>query len=169
MQDGKRLSAIKFTNRNGLVLRQISFSASYQTSASGTTINNRNKRMFLESVSIRGGEISTVSAPLQYSFTYNDYGGLPSRLAYSQDYYGYYNGKTSNPSLIPALASGDVNYSHYNNGTGGALVTFGDRSIDTVYAKKGLLTRITYPTGGHDTLIYIANRFLPQGGTEKLA
>ncbi|HYF33139.1 MAG TPA: DUF5977 domain-containing protein [Chitinophagaceae bacterium] len=169
LEGGKRLASMTIRNRNALKLRDITFVASYENANSGTTAY-RNKRLFLNSVYIRGGEISTATGPLTYNFTYNDKGNLPSRLAYSQDWYGYYNGKSTNASLIPILASTDVNYGTYSNGTGTGSVTFGDRSIDTVYSAKGLLTKIQYPTGGYDTLIYIANKYVKAGtSTELLA
>lgn len=157
LQNGKRLSAFKMTNRNGLIIREVSFASAYQN-ASGSSSQYRIKRLFLDSVLIKGGEISSVSGPLTYRFAYIGYSTLPPRLTYAQDWYGYYNGKTSNASLLPILTATDVNYSAYNNGTGGTLATFGDRSIDTVYSLKGLLNRITYPTGGYDTIIYRASR-----------
>lgn len=158
LEGGKRLASMTITNRNALKLREITFVSAYQNAASGT-IAYRNKRLFLNTVYIRGGEISTAMGPLSYEFTYNDYTNLPSRLSYSQDWYGYYNGK-SNLSLIPTLPSTDVNYSNYNSGTGtGGSVSFGNRSIDTAYSCKGLLTKVVYSTGGYDTLIYNANRY----------
>jgi hypothetical protein len=169
LDNGKRLSGVKITNRNGIVIRNVSIHSSYISANSGSA-PYQNKRLFLDSVAIRGGEISTVSGPMLYSFTYINRTGLPSRLTYGQDWYGYYNGKTSNASLIPKLTSTDVNYGTYSNGTGGTSVNFGDRSIDTAYSLRGLLNKIQYPTGGYDTLLYSANRYFKTStSTEQLA
>ena len=62
LEGGKRLSGMKVINRNGLKIRDISFVGSYQNAASGS-IAYRNKRLFLNTLYIRGGEISTVSGP----------------------------------------------------------------------------------------------------------
>ena len=164
LNGGKRLSDIKVTNRNGRILSRITFGGSYQSATSGSSYNS--KRLFLESVSIRGTD--SLSSPLTYSFSYINYSSLPERLKYCQDFYGYYNGKTSNPSLLPVLPSTDINYSTFENGAGAATVDFGDRSIDTTYSNKGLLNKITYPTGGYDSILYIANKVL-KSGNEVLA
>lgn len=156
LNGGKRLKEIKVTNRNGLVINITTLYSSYQNAISGSGYES--KRLFLDSIGITGSDAGAV--PLKYRFAYVDYGSLPPRLSYGQDWYGYYNGKNSNLSLLPILASTDVNYSIYNNGTGGDLATFGDRSIDTTYSLKGLLKRVEYPTGGYDSILYIANRTL---------
>lgn len=166
LENGKRLNSVKATNRDNVVLSNTYLYGTYKSSITSGETNYHEKRLFLDKVVTKAAVAGADS--LVYSFTYIDNGNLPSRISYAQDWYGYYNGKTSNPSLLPTLSSTDINYSNYNNGTGGASVTFGDRSIDTVYAIKGLLNKIIYPTGGFDTLIYRASRFL-DGSTEKLA
>lgn len=166
LENGKRLSSIKVTNRDNLVLSNSYLYGTYKSSiTSGETIYHNN-RLFLDKVVTKANLAGADS--LVYSFNYIDHGNLPSRISYAQDWYGYYNGKTNNPSLLPILSTADVNYSNFNNGTGAVSVTFGDRSVDTVYAIKGLLNKINYPTGGYDTLIYRAARYL-DGTVEKLA
>ncbi len=155
---GKRLVGGRYFNRNGRLITDVVLSNSYHSS-----------RLFLDNVKIQGYASGTSEPFARYSFEYNNSTSLPARLSFGQDWYGYYNGKTSNPSLIPILNSGDVNYATFNNGTGGGATTFGDRSVDTTYCKRGLLTRITYPTGGFDELDYLANRFAQSGGGERLA
>ena len=86
-----------------------------------------------------------------YKFYYYE-GELPSRLSYSQDLYGYYNGK-DNCSLIP--------YQHYEyfHKNIPALVSIGesDRSTDINYGKIGSLKKIIYPTKGSLELDYESN------------
>ncbi|WP_326993638.1 hypothetical protein [Chitinophaga sp. 212800010-3] len=98
------------------------------------------KRLFLTDV-IEKAKGSTYK---KHSFFYNDYDGLPARLSFSQDEYGYFNGKT-NSYLIPTPPpdyQAEFPYIH------------GDRSPEPYYAGKGLLSKIVFPTGGYDTLIY---------------
>lgn len=156
LQNGKRLSSIKVTNRSGNRLRNIVFTGSYRYAINSSGYAYTNNRLFLQSLSIQGAGASSATE-LQYQFTYDDYDNLPGRLTMGQDFYGYYNGKNNNPSLIPILNSTDVNYSTFNNGTGATLVQFGDRSIDINYSKKGLLTKIVYPTKGYDIITYAEN------------
>lgn len=164
LNGGKRLKEVKVTNRNGIVISKITLSHTYKTAISGSGYES--KRMFLDSLSITGSGSAT--SPLMYKFQYIDYGNLPPRLSYAQDWYGYYNGKTSNPSLLPVLNNTDVNYSTFENGGGATLVNFGDRSIDTTYSNKGLLNKISYPSGGYDTIVYVSNR-ISKSGNEVLA
>lgn len=84
----------------------------------------------------------------QYSLTYNDLGNLPPRLSFAQDDYGYFNGK-NNGGLIP-----DPLDTVWKNHLPDASA---DRNPDTSYSFKGLLTKLTYPTGGSDTIVYEAN------------
>ena len=59
----------------------------------------------------------------------------------SQDLLGYYNGKT--------------NYSQLPNTEGASYnITRGDRSFDFNSAKKGILTKVTYPTKGYTQIEY---------------
>lgn len=157
LDSGKRLSQVKIINRNGTIIKQATFYASYSNGTGTSTYTNSNKRMYLDSLVM--DDITSSANSLRYNFEYSSRSSVANRLTFGQDIYGYSNGNGSNASLIPILPSTDVNYSHFNNGTGGTSVNFGNRSIDTSYAKKGLLNKITYPTGGYDSIIYRANKY----------
>ncbi|WP_423147026.1 hypothetical protein [Rubrolithibacter danxiaensis] len=131
---------------NSAPLKTISFGYSYSTyngfSNSYTNLNplyNVQKRLFLNSLQI--GEKN-------YRFFYNDLDKLPPRVSYAQDHYGYFNGK-SNSSLIPTPAQ---QYIH-----AAPAFKYGDRRPDWNFAKRGLLRKIVYPTGGQDSIEYEAN------------
>ncbi|WP_400190158.1 RHS repeat domain-containing protein [Hymenobacter sp. B81] len=83
-----------------------------------------------------------------YQFTYHQVFGTGSTTPFSAaiDRWGYYNGR---PNMLPFVAFRDqtVNLS-------GA-----DREPDSLYAKFGLLRRITYPTGGHTTFDFELHDF----------
>lgn len=102
-------------------------------------------------------EISDVGT---YRFEYN-----PLRFTNknAQDYWGYYNGKVDNLSLIPkmqlkiytsSLASDTIEGSTRFEEYGKA-----DRSVDETYMQANILTSITYPTGGYSSFEYEAHRF----------
>lgn len=84
-----------------------------------------------------------------YNFDYYKLASLPQRLSYSQDHYGYYNGK-NNASMIPK----PLNSAYLNRGAPGG---FGDRNPDAAFSVVGMLKKINYPTGGIDSLEYEAN------------
>lgn len=165
LDGGRRLSQVIVKDRHSVTLRRALLYSTYKIST-GHTGTYYSRRLFLDSLTIDDG--NTIGPKERYGFSYNQPQLLPPRLTYGQDHYGFANGKNSNPSLLPKLSSGDVNYTLYNNGTGSPLMAFGDRSIDTAYAKYGLLTRIVYPTRGYDSLIYRANR-IKSGASEVLA
>jgi YD repeat-containing protein len=101
-----------------------------------------NRRFFLKKIS----SISLTEPPLEYSFEYNDAGNLPHRLSYAQDHYGFYNGQ-NNYSLFP---SGVMPY--YISWVGAFLP--GNRNPSATHTQKGILKKVTYPTGGTESFEY---------------
>ncbi|MBB6272988.1 YD repeat-containing protein [Pedobacter cryoconitis] len=100
-----------------------------------------NIRPFLVSLVESGKQVSNKNT---YKFDYNDASVLPPRLSYAQDHFGYFNGK-NNSGLIPYPIK--------------SLATFfpganADRASYFEFAKAGTLKKITYPTGGYDSIAY---------------
>ncbi len=122
----------------------------YDPSTNGTGYypgsTNTNKRFFLKDLTQIATNPQSVVDSLKYIFEYNDIDNLPPRLAYSQDHFGYYNGQNNNYSL-PTTGDG-YTWGGYNTS---------NKTPDPTYAKKGMLTRITYPTGGYDEFSYEGN------------
>jgi len=108
------------------------------------------KRFFLTKVSINK-DISIVNGLQnkyeEYTMVYDDPEGLPDRLSYAQDYYGYYNGVEDNISSLPRLNVNGFNNSSYN-------FLAADRKPNFQYAKKGTLKQIIYPTRGFTEFEY---------------
>jgi hypothetical protein len=97
----------------------------------------------------------------RYTFEYYNTLELPNRLSYAQDYWGYFNGKSANQDLV----TNDVslyNPGYYQNSgvfsQDGIRQLFsnvgGDKRADGQYAVKGMLQKITYPTGGYSSFEY---------------
>lgn len=133
-----------------------SFDLVYNTVTSTATYNNeyyqgRNKTPYLISVIENSSDNSLQK---KHYFSYIDTAGRPSRLSFSQDHWGYFNGKI-NTSFTPDL--GII----YNQGFPNATA---NREPDFAYSKKGLLQKIVYPTGGTTTLFYGPN-IVDNGGT----
>lgn len=108
------------------------------------------RRLCLKSITQKKGMDSLPP----YLFTYNEI-ELPSRLSTSQDYWGYFNGKSNGLYLMPRLPS-TAGYGQYLN-YGGA-----DRRIDTNYSQARMLKRIKYPTGGSTEYFFEPNRVAVQ-------
>jgi YD repeat-containing protein len=106
----------------------------------GTTGNDTKYRLFLDNITEKDANNNSTNGK-KHSFDYESRTSLPRRLSLSQDLLGYYNGKTNN-SMLPNTHGGSYN------------ITRGDRSFDFNSAKKGILTKVTYPTKGYTMLEY---------------
>ncbi|HEX2844926.1 MAG TPA: DUF5977 domain-containing protein [Chitinophagaceae bacterium] len=127
----------------GMIVKDPSGQARTQYQFEYTTLSD--KRPFLTKV-IRKG--SAPSPTEDTRFIYNP-GELPLLNAFSQDYYGYYNG-AGNSSLFPLSEFFSIQQRY------GATA---NREPNPVYAAMGMLSKIVYPTGGSDTIIYEGNDF----------
>lgn len=93
-------------------------------------------RFFLTSVDLYGNNIN--DTPQEYLLSYENLSIFPKKDSYSQDHFGYFNGK-SNTTLLPRLDAYEVIKSDYS---------LADRDSDPLKATIGTLTKIQYPTGG---------------------
>src|SRR5690242_19556807 len=94
-----------------------------------------------------------------YTFTYSG-PALPARAtdvdqyyngtaSFALDHWGYYNGRTNNTTLIrPGVSP-----------LSGTSYPGSDRSPDPTSMKAGVLTKITYPTGGFNEFVYEPNDY----------
>lgn len=114
------------------------YSSNNKQLATGVSSSYLTSRPFLTSVT--GNE--------NYLMRYYNINDLPARLSFSQDYWGYYNDK-NNLNLIPrSTVLTDVPIFPGN---------MANREPDGSKAYFGLLSSISYPTGGRDSLIYEPN------------
>ena len=79
-----------------------------------------------------------------FAFNYNSYGGwqIPPFNSYAQDFWGYFNGKTSNADLVFVAPGRDA------SGYPIPVSNASKRVPDSNYLKVGTLQSIKYPTGG---------------------
>jgi YD repeat-containing protein len=101
-----------------------------------------NKRVFLE-------KLTYSDITKSYILEYNHPDGLCKRLSLSQDYWGYYNGKSNNyllPKINDHVFFIDSPYA-------------GDRELDHSFAQKGMLKKITFPTKGTSEFVYEPNSY----------
>ncbi|MEN8193824.1 MAG: hypothetical protein ABFS12_13460 [Bacteroidota bacterium] len=109
---------------------------------SGNIPLTSNVRLKLDSINIKDRNSVIVK---DYSFEYIYPYSIASTTSKSQDYYGYYNG-VSNTVLYPTSSAPTI------TGYNGA-----NRDPSFSSSKKGLLNKITYPTGGHTEFEYEPN------------
>jgi YD repeat-containing protein len=132
------------------------------TSATGRSIvswdlnySNATHRLTLESVTETTGAV----AKPPYKFSYNS-PTLPGTNSTSIDHWGFLNSNTE--GLIPATA---VHIPSMPNSQRFSLPG-GDRSPDGSKVHAGMLTEITYPTGGKDVLTFESNDYSFEQGNE---
>jgi hypothetical protein len=131
------------------VVRGFNFQFDYFVSTGGTA-TQYNYRLRLNSVQERGAGGSLLPP---HTFDYEDI-IMPPRHSFSQDYWGYYNGRP-NGSLMPL----------YNcpapaglSGTpGSVLLGDADRKPYASSTAAGMLKGITYPTGGRTEFTFEPN------------
>ena len=90
----------------------------------------------------------------EFRMEYNDPLGLPNRFSFGQDYWGYFNGITTNISTIPKLENTVFNTDVYYNSFAA------NRKPNFNFASKGVLTKIYYPTKGSTFFEYETNPVL---------
>jgi YD repeat-containing protein len=139
---GTRLERIRILY-NGEVTQRIELDTGYFGAAA-----NNNRRLRLNDVHIYGSGSKRFGS---YSFTY-DPTALPPYSSFAQDYWGYFNGQHENEWLIPAdsYTASNGNVQHFP----GAI-----RTPSLPSARAGILTEITYPTGGSTQFEYELHQY----------
>jgi hypothetical protein len=121
------------------------------TNAVNSSYAELKHRMFLSKVIEKdktGKEIR------KHEFEYDDIDGLPARLAFAQDHWGYFNGAQNYNFLPQNLVERD-----YTGNLAFAGIAAADREPHSSFAQKGMLKKITYPTGGNSTFNYGPNTY----------
>jgi hypothetical protein len=132
---------VRIINLLGEEIKRVEFIHSYF----GEGVAQENLRLRLDSLKEYG---SIGSKPQLHYFEYNNTLPLPPSTSFAQDFWGYYNGKTSNTTLIPYNHLLDVpNQLNYNwrGSSRGPILD---------YAVSGSLKSIKYPTGGSTEFDY---------------
>lgn len=115
------------------------FSSSYFTTGGGI-LQNRLRLDKIEQEDANGNTLPTTE------FTYNTT-LLPARNNEAQDHWGFYNGATTNTTLLPKMVVNCTELSGAN------------REPNETYMKASVLEKIKYPTGGSSEFIYESNKY----------
>lgn len=149
LTDSKALSkieinSVEFLNHEEVVQYQKGFNLSYDyyVGTGSTTMPDAKKRLRLTAVTEESKE-GTLLPPTK--MIYNET-PIAIRDSKGQDYWGYYNGKNSNQTLIPAEEED--------------CFLFDDtRSTVPEFTQAGIITEIQYPTGGSLEFEYEVNDY----------
>ncbi|MNK15620.1 hypothetical protein D3C87_337670 [compost metagenome] len=144
---GYSLNKVIISDSKDNVISQTDFQYSYIAGSSTATYRS-NKWMFLDSVSIIG---STGDFSQRYRFNYETNAIPSSRISYAQDWWGYYNGATTNANLIgPSIITVPGQDENLN-------IEGADRLINERYSQFGILKKVQYPNGGSSEYTYENN------------
>ncbi len=114
-----------------------------------TTQSFLTHRLKLKSVTEKAGGLT--NPPYQFEYLEGGNNTMPSKASFAKDHWGYYNGRLSNQTLIPAY-SGMVDYG------GGAFLyqqlSGANRDPNPQYSQAFTLNKIVYPTGGSTSFTY---------------
>ncbi|OEK05798.1 RHS repeat domain-containing protein [Roseivirga misakiensis] len=158
-----RLDNIEVKDENNVLVKKFQFYYSYFTPTGTASINSSTtnitfqglntgdfeRRLRLDEVKEFGND--GVTSNPGHVFTYNTNYYLPSRYSFAQDHWGYYNGKTGNTSPEPFQT-----VSYYDGWSILRTASMGtaDRDPSASHAQAGVLTKVTYPTGGHTAFTF---------------
>ena len=146
-QEIKRLSGIVVKNPKNETIKTITLNQSY---FNDQYLNNSNKERYLR---LKLDDVQVNN--MDYAFSYISPNNLPTKDSHSEDFWGYYNGKT-NISRIPSFAR--IITCNTQGRDIFLTVEGANKGSDINYGKIGLLNEVTYPTKGKTVFEYEANR-----------
>lgn len=155
-QQEPRLSKINIRDVNDTLIQSCDLlNAEYYRRSGGSKIGMSWNGQFEEfekwSLKLTGLRMNEFSgSPQYYSFTYDTAVSLPGVGAASQDFWGYYNGRSGN-FQVPT---------HLVDGSGRPRITGTEREADINYMKAGILKEIHYPTGGFTQFEFESNKYI---------
>lgn len=143
IQNGKKLDYIELRNTNDQVIKKWDLTYSYFAANGSTSSADPLGNFRLKLLYLTDGEGG------MYRFNYNST-QLPKKNSLAVDYWGFYNGRSTNISTLPNPSL----LGHPELGDNG-----NEKNADIAYAKAGILESIEYPTGGNVEFEYELNTF----------
>ncbi len=135
-------------NNGSRIVRYFRFGTSYFNGTSGTDTKKLRLRLDALTEDLSGAK---------YSFFYNTQ-TLPDKDSHSIDHWGYYNGAGDDQELIPHI---NIRFVSINREFPGGNREPNDKAL------TGMLTQITYPTGGYTKFKYGVNEYPDEFYTDK--
>jgi len=122
-------------------------------------------RLRLDTIEHRGMDLNQRAS--RWVLTY-DSQNLPSVTSFAQDHFGYYNSATSNASLLPKVYISNPFIPNPSTGFFPPVhLLGGNRDCNPTAMQAGVLTKISYPTGGYTQFNYEPHMYTAQAETFK--
>lgn len=142
----KKLDQITIKNKSSQTIKSFNFDYEYCPSFSCSGVSD--KRLFLKELTEKDAVGSSLpSFKMEYNSTV-----IPRPTSKSVDHWGYYNGK-SNTTFIPTSIYYNSVFTEYQAFIGA------DRTPHSTLSQAGILTKVTYPTGGYTSFEYEPHTF----------
>ncbi|MFY0255940.1 hypothetical protein ACDQ55_18515 [Chitinophaga sp. 30R24] len=139
----------KKVNNNYVRVKKIGFAYDYFNVENNMSVAASRLRLLSYSID----DITGASAPQTHYFSYNEL-PIPSTTSFNMDYWGYYNGAgNGNVSLLPNILPVQTELQKFGN------IGLANRTPSDTYIMAGMLTKITYPTGGYTSFEYEPNKY----------
>ena len=138
-----RLARIDVETTGGVFRKRFTLAHGYVNAARPAS----EQRLRLDSVQETAGTGSEVKP---YTFTYEASRALPARDSRAVDHWGHFTGRTGTLSPLPYVWDPVMGFSL--SGT--------DRSTSPAHVTAGMLTRVTYPTGGTTDFVWEPHDYL---------
>ena len=132
-----RLKEFEVRNLSNDLIKKVGLIYQYSTFVTGSLP----ERYVLTEVN----DLTDINLPTQHKMEYYHFDDLPLRNSNAQDHWGFYNNNVAS-SMIPEIPLSRV-------------FEWADREPDAEKSKYGILTKITYPTGGNTVFDYEAHDF----------
>lgn len=148
LSGGYALKKVEVFNTSELLIKKVELSYHYRSGSVPSNYSSTlGKRLMLQQVQESG---AGGTAGGKYQFIYDTDIEIPHRKSMSQDYWGFFNGRSSNTELTPSVT--------YMPVSGPPLQVAGaDRGVYPDYTQFGILKKIIYPTGGYSEFAYENN------------
>ncbi|MBO9702024.1 MAG: hypothetical protein J7604_17585 [Sporocytophaga sp.] len=140
----QRLRRVEIFDNSGNLVKK--FLLDYSYFLPSTSTDNPNKRLKLDKVTEFGSDATAKPA---YVFQYHNPGSFPAKNSKAVDWWGYYNGQYDNQTFIPKIYHDGKSFKGANRLA----------STDINHVKYGVLTSVTYPTGGRSEFEYELNDY----------
>jgi hypothetical protein len=162
LKDGIRLSEIKtYSISSGSCIEYFLFNTNYSQAVNSLelvqTLEDNSffhKRLRLNSIERKSMDNDPAKSQL-WTFGYDSH-NLPSRRSFAQDHWGYFNGVTSNKTLLPKEYYNAWSMPDNQLQNVGFKVE-GNREPAEAYMQAEILKEIHYPTGGSSVFNYEPN------------
>lgn len=157
----KRVKSMTVSSTSGgvsVLIKRYGFEYIDPTFNNTTSINRRFFLSKLKTIDVQTGIEEIPESSLEHSFEYFEMNNMSTRLSYGQDYFGYDNG-ASNTYFTPLLP--EYTNGLFNGSRGGNREPSQDDK-----RKRGILTRVNYPTGGYEEFSYEPHSVLQYVSTQ---